>query len=256
MDVSAAGARGVDRHGKPDPVDGIVAVIAPRRSRRSSGPDFGTGNYVAIQAVGAALYLDGISVEGPLGAGVYGSEGAFVVLDNSFVYAGQAVASLATASFLVRNSFLQASDSGVIGHVAGADGDGELRIVYSTILGVTQGAVLCDGESEVQVRNSVLLTEREDAADTIDCPDADVSYSVLSTPYSGFGNVEVGHYTLNEWHHAPDTGFEIGLRLTPQGAELVRDIAMWRDRDPVVDIDGQSRPARPGAADYAGCEIP
>jgi hypothetical protein len=46
------------------------------------------------------------------------------------------------------------------------------------------------------------------------------------------------------------------FHLTPMGAMVFADIAVWQTGDHATDIDGDPRPAVDDAADYAGADVP
>lgn len=237
--------------GGPWLLDGnrTVAVIARNSNRVAAGPDFASDDSAAVEVARATLYLDGVVVEAPNGTGVAIGSDSRVVLDNTMISAGEAVGVDNGASAVLRNVFLHTDRRAL-------RVDGEVVLLYSSVFGLPEQSVLCGEAGHLEVRNATFLAEEDYHDDWLDCGSLAVSFSVMELDVDdlGVGNVVIQHE--DHWYEASASYAEISPRLTSDGNELVQGVAVWRDGDPPLDIDGDPRPTRPGSSDYAGCDVP
>jgi hypothetical protein len=192
----------------------------------------GTGPGLIVKEVATVAYVDRCEVAQNSGGGITVSDGAELHLRNATVGG-----SLDVPALLVS--------------------DATAEVVYSTVLGSAgeSAALACSGTATVDARNSILAS-RADAADDIDCEDATISYTATEVAVPGSGNVSIGVMGAAEttaWFEGYATG---NFSLLAAGATIFADIAQWQSGDPPTDIDGDLRPDRDGAADYAGADIP
>ncbi len=125
---------------------------------------------------------------------------------------------------------------------------GELECTYTTIVGAAV-ALSCDDAASASLRNSFVISEFE--SDALDCPMLEAQYTAFENEVDGRGNVAVGPFD-NAWFDPiaifPD-------RLSVDAPAELATTARWTPGDPTVDIDGDPRPDRDGAMDFAGADV-
>ncbi len=184
---------------------------------------------LAVEARGASIYAERAELVNNSGGAVSVSQDAYLSLRNTIVGGDRNnVAVVSTHSSTVELSYATV--------VAG--------------FGDAQG-VVCEGDNAVSIRNSIVLSEA--SLGEIDCPEADVRYSALEAVF-GEGNVAVGEVDTGRWFMDYTRG-DLHLRSDAIGMPF-EGVAVWSETDPVLDIDGDPRPADVDAADWAGADIP
>ena len=118
-------------------------------------------------------------------------------------------------------------------------GGGTVDVVYSTI----ETGFTCDGNGPTSIRNSIVMG--------VACPSTRIDNSAVE------GGVDQGD------DNALFTPADLTAILANPGdlhivpnAMTVDGLAVWRDGDPLSDIDHEPRPTEDGAADYAGADVP
>lgn len=137
-----------------------------------------------------------------------------------------------------------------------ANGLERLEILYSTIADAkgTPGSLLtCSMVMQARIRNSALVTGPGDG-DEVACDGLTINSSAV--PWMGLVGLGEGN------QYVPDPTAEFvdwpaDLHLAPTAMSFA-DIAVWRldPLDPIDDIDGDLRPAKDGALDWAGADRP
>lgn len=181
----------------------------------------------AVQVVGAVLHLDGVLVVLNPGGGIALSNGAFLSARSSVLGAN--------GSALVDAQALRATAS-------------TFALRYVTVAGnasATVASIACTGGSSGTVDDSIVIAI-EPAS--IDCRGLVVAHSSIDSFVAGEGVVLRDAFDLG-WFQAPGAG---DFHLAP--GHPFADVAQWDVGDPVVDLDGDPRPTRPGAADVAGAD--
>ncbi len=200
---------------------------------------------------GSALYLLDVRLEESYGVGVE-VRGASVHAERSELVnnSGGAFAVSQESALTVRNSLIGGDRNNVSVLQTHSS---SVRLDYATVVagfGSAQG-VVCDGDNDVMIRNSIVISEA--SMGEIDCPAADVSYSALEAVF-GEGNVAVGAVDTGRWFEDYPRG-DLHLRRDAIGMPF-EGVAVWSQGDPLVDIDGDPRPAVPDASDWVGADIP
>jgi hypothetical protein len=109
----------------------------------------------------------------------------------------------------------------------------------------TSSALLCDGDQNVTVRNSLLVSASDD--DELQCPSASVTSSALEM--ANGDNLLLGSMS-SAWFTDYDNG-DFHIAQAQPGLEAA---ATWQTGDPATDIDGDLRPTTDGP-DFAGADV-
>jgi hypothetical protein len=125
---------------------------------------------------------------------------------------------------------------------------GELDGVYTTIVGAAVG-LGCDAAAIASLRNSFVVSVLDGAA--VDCPPLAAQFSAFEEEIAGRGNTAVGEFS-NTWLSLRAGNL---LRLSDAPPAELATTARWTTGDPSVDIDGDPRPDRDGAEDFAGADV-
>lgn len=160
------------------------------------------------------------------------------VVDN----AGGGVRVQNAGELVLRNCFVGGSVEAIGIEVDGSSAE----ILYSTITANTFGmtpALACTSPMTVDVRNSIVVSQGGTSPDELACPEATITDSATEA--------EVGAFDVG-WFEAFNSG---DYGLTASGA-AVFEVGVWRDGDPLADIEGDSRPAMDGATDFVGADVP
>lgn len=202
-------------------------------------------------AGGSALYLLDVRLEESYGVGVE-VRGASAHAERSELVnnSGGAFAVSQESMLTVRNSLIGGDRNNVS---VLRTHSSTVTLEYATVVagfGTAQG-VVCDGDNDVSIRNSIVISEA--SMGEIDCPAAKVSYTALEAVF-GEGNVAVGAVDTAGWFEDYPRG-DLHLRRDTVGMPF-EGIAVWSEGDPWVDIDGDPRPAVPEIADWVGADIP
>jgi hypothetical protein len=188
--------------------------------------------FPGISVSAASLYLDRTEVVNNTGGGIVLTGGAEGYLRNCFVGGAADVTAMT-----VDNS--------------------AAAILYTTLggsLGVS-ASLSCANPDAVTVRNSILVS-RAATGDDLTCAAAEITYSATEVLVPGMGNVAVGSFDMADataWFENYNGG---GFGLTAAGGVTFGDVALWSVGDPLVDIDGEPRPAEDATPDVAGADLP
>lgn len=218
----------------------------------------GTGANPGLRAEGAgtSLYMDGLQVSQATGLGLR-VNAARAWADRSRIVqnSGGGVLAESGAELVLRNCFVGGSLDDVDAlQVNGATAS----VLYSTLGSGTfnASALTCNAPIAVDVRNSLLVTRGGTPPDEVACPAAAITYTATEGAVGGEGNAAVGMFpggSPGDWFRGYTTG---DFSLQNQGLTVFADIAQWNTNDPLLDIDGDPRPAVDGTPDYAGADVP
>ncbi|MBK8717448.1 MAG: hypothetical protein IPN32_22285 [Deltaproteobacteria bacterium] len=204
----------------------------------------------------AEVYIQGISVSSNTGSSMFPG----IAVDNASLYLDRARVvnndgggiSLDNGAYaLVRNSFVGGNGNGAAGTRGISCTDSDALILYSSLVrndADTDDSLACNGGSNVEVRNTLLLGRDPSS---INCG-ATITYSVVDEMFAGTGNHQVAMLN-NAWF---GDVFSNDFTPTAMGLAEFGDVAQWQSGDPLVDIDGDARPGIDGSADVAGADIP
>lgn len=214
----------------------------------------GLGASSAVAVSGAtSVFIEGLQMRNSGGYGV-SCDAAFVDLRRAWVVQNDTGALLATNGCVLRveNSFA----GGDVSNTDAISIEGSVvDILYTTVvagdgnLGGSSRALACDPASSVTVRNSFLVAI-DDATPEVDCAGATVANSAGENALPGDGNATLGDIQAG-W--LVDLADDFHLDSPPAA---VATTARWQDSDPLVDIDGDARPATDGAAEHVGADVP
>ncbi len=205
---------------------------------------------------GARVYMDGVQLsdnrdEQGLVQGISCVAGRVDIRRSRIIRNnGGGIRVQGTCEVQLRTSYVGAN--GLVGpgaHGLRVDG-GTVTALYSTIAHndeIAVDSILCTNDAMVSIRNSIIVGQD---AGSIDCPGIQIETSAVDEPIGD--NVNVGAADLAWFADGVDGDF--GLR--EEGATVFEDIAVWLPGDPVLDIDGDARPAGRDGMDYVGADVP
>jgi len=195
---------------------------------------------------GSTVLMEGLQLSSnanDLGVRVTGGQ---AWLDRTRVVqnAGGGILAEADAELVLRNCFVGGS---VVDVDAIALNGSTMTMVYTTagggtVLGGRARALYCEAATIANVRNSILVSA--DTMPEVECAGATLTDSATEA--------DVGNLNIM-WFNGYATG---DFSLTGMGATTFADVAEWSTGDPLVDIDGNPRPAVDGSPDYAGADVP
>jgi len=198
-------------------LDGTVLMDGMQMSGNASATDPG------LLVDGGRAWVDRGRIVGNFGGGIVAQNSAELVLRNCFVGGGaQDVDAIALNDSTLDMLYTTAGGGGVLA--------GQAR------------ALFCGGGFTAEVRNSILVSA--DPMAEVECSGAMLTNSVTEA--------EVGALDIG-WFENYVAG---NLSLTPTGADIFRDVALWQEGDPSTDIDGDPRPTVDATPDYAGADVP
>jgi hypothetical protein len=116
-------------------------------------------------------------------------------------------------------------------------------------LGESSRALACDPASTVSIRNSFLVAI-DDGTPEIDCASANASNSASENALPGNGNATLGDIQAGWFVDLTD---DFHLHSPPAA---VSTTGRWQHGDPLVDIDGDPRPALAEGPDHVGADAP
>lgn len=151
---------------------------------------------------------------------------------------------------VLRNVIIAANGTGTAPRGFVTSAATPFSMVYTTIAfnaGTNAGAINCAGEATRTVRNSILVSNS--FMNTINCGESlTVTNSVVADPdHEGEPtNVPV----------LDDTGLLFGAAFEIGTGSVAEGVAVWLDGDPLVDINGTTRPGVDGSPDAAGANVP
>jgi hypothetical protein len=212
---------------------------------------------VSCTGSGARLWLDDLTVSNNLDGVVIDLCKArlrrVLVLEND----GDGIA--------VSNSGELRLESSVVANGGAADGlsaalrvDGKASTIdvrYTTFtnnVSMLSGLnVYCVAGGGGTIRNSILLAPM---LNSTNCPWAEVSFSVHDNVdlTMGHDNYDVEVFDETWWQDLDASDFHVNDPDT----SIFRDRARWELGDPILDYDGEPRPAYPGAMGFAGADEP
>ena len=209
-------------------------------------------------ASNATVLLDRLQISGNNGDTGLVVNGGQAWVDRSRLVSnnGGGVQVSGTANVVVRNSFIGGPASGVGAiDVAGVP-ETSLEIQYSTIIGGFGGqadALRCTGDFSFTVSDSIILTI-DPAATPVDCLAATFDHSASEMVLPGPDNVDTPSFDDGTgWIENVPAG---NFSLTPSGASLFENIALWQTGDPPTDIHQDMRPLVDDTPDYPGADVP
>lgn len=179
----------------------------------------------ALQADGAALYLDRLQ---------------FITNDHG------AVAFVGGATGQIRSSFVMSgfTTAGVV------VSDSTLDVVYSTLAAMNANALYCEGAFVTNVRNSLIV--RSQSTPAVSCDGATFETSASPEMLDGTANVELPGFSGTWFLNYGGTE----LSLTANAPDELLTTAVWLEGDPLVDFHGDARPNVEGSPDAAGADLP
>ena len=128
---------------------------------------------------------------------------------------------------------------------------GTVDIIGSTIIGNFDCPDTAIGPHSV--RGSIVMNHFDNGG--LACANTTVDDSLVNAGLAqGMGNVPVEAADMGSIFIDPTQGIGSDWHVLP--GSLPEDVAVHQAGDPVVDIDGDPRPVRVGAADYAGADVP
>ncbi len=205
-------------------------------------------DYRAIECNYCTLIAQDVRVRSIDHEGVYQFGGKIRFERARLVGSGRSDVYIAKGQLAIVDSFVGGS---VTGYPAMLVESGSfVDILYSTIGGgtVDSPAIECTGVYAVDLRNSIAVSRH--AADEIDCPDITISNSALEQAIGG-------NLGLGSVNPAWFVDYELGdFHLGPLAPAALASAGAWAAGDPIVDIDGDPRPASESSPDYAGADIP
>lgn len=226
----------------------VVAIRGPADER----PRFAGGGIGAPITVtgGAIAYLDRGRVDGSAVSEAVQVVGAVLHLDGWLVVLnpGGGVSLSNGAAFYARNSVIGANGSALVDAQALRATSSSFALRYVTMAGNDSAglaSIACTGGSTGAAADSIVV-----ALDpgSIDCRGLVVEHSAVDSFLDGEGVVLREAFDAG-WFVAPGAG---DFHLAP--GHPFDDVAQWQPGDPLVDLDGDPRPSRPGAADVAGAD--
>ncbi|NJK31743.1 MAG: hypothetical protein HC927_04600 [Deltaproteobacteria bacterium] len=175
----------------------------------------------------ATLYLDRTQVRGTVNPGVW--------LEND-------------ARMFARNAILLSSVSQDFGGSAIAASNSRFELSYSTVIGRGGfSAIGCDLAAGSSARNSLIASENAEPA--VACPDIALLNNALEDATDYPDNVGIGELQA-EWFVGG-----ANYHLSDMAPAAIHTAAIWQSGDPHVDFDGDPRPTRAGAPDFAGADV-
>ncbi len=232
--------------------DGAIAFVGNPGRRPVWTQEDSQGPILNINDPGARVYLDGIELSmNAASRGVSCTESRVDIRRSRIVAnTGGGIRVRAGCQLRLETSYVGANGSrGPDSSGLFVDG-GSVDVLYATIADNTVGgsgnpdSIVCVDDAIVSVRNSIVVGR--DAA-SIACLGIQIETSAVDEPIED--NVNVGPADL-DWFEDGDFG------LTKDGAMVFEGIAVWEPGDPVLDIDGDARPAGPNRMDYVGADVP
>ncbi len=199
-------------------------------------------------ATGSVMWLDDVKIRGQYNA-VYSNGECHLRRTTISNYAGSGVTAVYGGSVFLENSTVgPASASGTTG--VGAYSGGVLDVRYSTIAGNDFGVGCSIGDSSGRIANSIIASNingHSIADENTDCSDV-FTLVTNAVDQDGYGT-KIAIYSSN-WFVSASTG---NLHLSNAGKVAIPAIAVRGSGDPLLDIDGATRPASAG---FPGADEP
>lgn len=235
----------------PPPSDGRAAFIyssettylAKFELQNTSANHAGFSGYS-----GSIVWVDDVRIQGE--ATVILTYGECHVRRSSMYDCGSGALAYYGGSLFIENSTIGPPRSGSQTTGVGAISGAVLDVRYSTIVGHHWGVGCSIGQSGGRITNSIIASELNGysiADDYGDCSQAfTLSNNAIDQP--GYGT-SIATYNPN-WFVGASTG---NLHLSNAGKVAIPAVATRGSGDPIVDIDGDPRPASAG---YPGADEP
>ncbi len=230
--------------------DRIVAIVAWGDVPPVFDP-LGAGSTITVD--GATAYLGSVRLEGNTTSPALALDGAITYVDRVVIALnpGGGIALQNDTELHLRNTVIGAGGTGLAERYAIDAEASTFDILDATIAGndgTGLASLRCTAGATGTVRNSIVV-----GVDTpsIQCAGLEVETSAIDTDGLGGADVVVLDDFVAGWfvdapggdfHLVPDTQFE--------------DLGAWQTGDPTVDLDGDPRPARDGAVDVVGADVP
>ncbi|MCY1054892.1 hypothetical protein [Nannocystis sp. SCPEA4] len=199
----------------------------------------------------AHLWLDEVTVTGTLGPALHTTGCTLTARRSLFRGNSTGVSSAAGGVARLENSIIGDTLAGAPLQIV--DG-GTLDLLYTTVVdkgNVGEGVLKCITEAPVSIRNSILVG----VGGEIQCMPGGPSISHTVTTVAGWPGEGLTEVTVDAAPalFADHAGGD--YHLGPNGAAL--DMSALRlASDPLIDIDGQPRPAGDNVPDFAGADRP
>jgi hypothetical protein len=204
--------------------------------------------------MGSTVLIDGLRMSGNADDVALSLDSSRAWVDRSRIVqnTGGGIVAQNAAELTLRNCFVGGSVNGV--PALAVDG-ATATLAYATViggLGSLAEALSCTAGSTVAVSDSIVLLQSDMPA--VSCARATFDHSASELALPGTDNANVGNFNdLSDWFTDVATG---NFSLTPTGAAVFADVALWSTGDPPTDIDGDPRPAVDGTPDYVGADVP
>jgi hypothetical protein len=151
----------------------------------------------------------------------------------------------------LRTSIIGAGGTGLADRQALCVDGATIDVIASTIAGndgSSTASIRCLGGGGGSVRSSIVVGLDPPS---ISCLGLQADDSVLDTAgVDGEGNMVLGAFNPGWFVDAAGGDFHL------VAGTLFEDAGVWHDGDPPIDLDGDARPARDGALDVAGADVP
>jgi len=223
-------------------VDGgkTIAIVSMNESIQTVlGVPAGSTPTLTVSGVTSRVFLHRLRLEGSNDVGISVGSGGTLYADSVRV-AGNDGGGIELASGT--SGFLRNCMVGGAADVATVDASSAtVEVLYSSVLGGLGDAdgFVCSSGTNISIRNSIITTRGSTPA--LGCAGAEVSASAIED--SG----------MTAWFADYNGG---DATLTATGQAEFANAAVWELGDPLFDFDGDDRPNRDGAMDYAGADVP
>ncbi|WP_146661259.1 hypothetical protein [Enhygromyxa salina] len=204
-------------------------------------------NPAVTVAVPGTLYMRGIQISLSAAPGFRVNGSAWVEDSLIINNPGGGIVLASGGTLMLENCF-------VGGNVTDVDAvtitDGTATILYSTLAGgaAASRALVCADESDVTVRNSLIVSRQVD--DEMSCPNVTASDSAFEMNVPG--NTSLGMMPDTSWFVSyQNADFHLVPGMYPAAIDTA---GSWSTDDPTDDIDGDPRPNTVGAPDFAGAD--
>lgn len=201
---------------------------------------------------GARVYVQNLIMRGEDAALV---DSAHVEFDNVALLPSKRHAlRMEDSEVRLQNSMLRAFQNPDIYPALEIVGTGYIDIRYSTFVAIGDGAaIFCPGAALApgsRIRNSILINTGESPA--VQCSSPSYETNGLEDATGFVNNTSIGETNILWFVNA----LYGDLHLTTSAPISISNAAIWAEGDPIVDCDGDLRPAVTGTSDFVGADIP